>query len=88
MEKITDYILVEVETESGKKLGRVFDIRSEGEPEHGLTVKDRPFDFVLYGRRGLLETLGIKQTETDLLPWSAVRRIENGKMIVEDPGKE
>jgi hypothetical protein len=84
MEKITDYLLMEIETESGKKFGRVFDVRSEGEPEHGIPATERLFDYVLYGRRGLWETLGFKQTKSDLLPWSAVKRFEDGKMIVED----
>lgn len=88
MGKITDYLLMEVETESGKQLGRVFEIRSDGEPEHGVVSEDRPFDYVLYGRRGFWETMGIRQTKTDLLPWSAVKRFENGKMIVEDLPEE
>lgn len=77
-----------IETESGRKLGHVFDIRSDGEPEHGIVVKERSLDHIVYGTRGFWESVGLKKTKPDLLPWSAVKSIENGKMIVEDLPEE
>jgi len=82
MEKITDIIFLKIETESGKKLGRVFDVRCHGEPEHGLTNRERTADEIVYGTRGLWEVLGLKKPEVDTIPWSAVKSIEQGKIIV------
>ena len=82
MEKITDILFLKVETEHGKKLGHLFDIRSEGEPEHGLTNRERTADEIVYGTRGLWEVLGLKKPEVNTIPWSAVKRIEQDKIVV------
>jgi len=82
MEKITDILFAEVETENGKKLGRVFDIRSAGEPEHGFSHDARDASVLLYGTRGLLEMLGFKETDLDGVSWDDIVKIENRKIVI------
>jgi sporulation protein YlmC with PRC-barrel domain len=82
IEKITDILFCEIETEDGVKLGRVFDVRSEGEPEHGFPNKERKISELLYGMRSFLETLGFKETELERVAWSEIVKIEDGIIIV------
>lgn len=82
MEKITDILFCEVESDDGRRLGRLFDVRCAGEPEHGLTNEDRPITELVYGGRGLLEMLGFKQTDLKTMPWSSVKEIKPGKIII------
>jgi hypothetical protein len=82
IEKITDFLFAEIESEDGTKLGHVFDLRSKGEPEHGFENEDREITEILYGTRSFLETLGWKETELKKVAWSEVKKIEDGKIIV------
>jgi hypothetical protein len=84
MEKVTDILLCEVETEDGRSLGRLFEVRSDGEPEHGVTNKDRPITELIYGATGLWEVLGLKKANFKSIPWKAVKKIELGKIIVDE----
>jgi len=83
MEKITEILLTEIETENGKRLGRLFDVRCAGEPEHGLTNEGRPITELVYGTTGLWEVLGLKKVNVKTIPWKAVKSIEPGKIVVE-----
>jgi sporulation protein YlmC with PRC-barrel domain len=83
MEKITQLLFCEVISPEGEHLGRVFDIRCQGEPEHGATNQERVFTELLYGTRGLLELIGFRKTSVHSVAWQAVRRIEDGKIIVD-----
>ena len=87
MEKITEILLTEIETANGKRLGRLFDIRCAGEPEHGLANEDRPITELVYGTTGLWEVLGLKKVEVKSIPWAAVKSIEPGKIVVESDFK-
>lgn len=82
IKKITDILFAEVETESGKKLGRVFDVRSTGEPEHSFPNEAREIGELLYGARGFWEVLGFKETRLESVAWSKVVKFEDGKIIV------
>jgi sporulation protein YlmC with PRC-barrel domain len=70
-----------VETQSGRRLGKVRDLRaslSQGRP----SVKA-----IVVGRRGRLEHLGIGKTAShrpDSVPWEAVVRIEGKRIVVAD----
>jgi len=44
MEKITDILLAKVEDKNGAKYGRVFELRSDGDPEHGITSENITID--------------------------------------------
>jgi len=82
MEKITKLLSVKVVTEEGEYLGRVVDVRSEGDPEHGIQNKDRKITELLYGAKGLLQAIGLMRTEVKILPWKAVTRIGRGRIVV------
>jgi hypothetical protein len=83
MEKITELLSARVVNEEGKQLGRVIDLRSAGDPEHGLRHKDRKITEVLYGTKGILQILGLRQAETKLLPWKAVKKFSRGRIVVD-----
>jgi sporulation protein YlmC with PRC-barrel domain len=83
MEKITSILFSEVEDERGNKLGRIYDIRSKGEPECGFPNARRTMDEILCGRPGILEVLGFKKMQPRGIPWSAVKSIEPRKVIVD-----
>lgn len=82
MEKITDLQFMKIVTEDGRHLGHIFDLRSQGVPEHGLNNKGRIITEIVYGTIGLWERLGLKQSKTKTLAWQAVIAIKNGKIIV------
>jgi hypothetical protein len=84
IEKITDILFAEVVSEDGEKLGRVFDLRSAGEPEHGLENTSREITEILYDTRSFWEMLGIKEIELKVADWSSVRKIEDGKIIISE----
>jgi sporulation protein YlmC with PRC-barrel domain len=77
-----------VETESGRRLGHVHDVRAER--RSGTLV----LTSVIVGRRALLEHFGIglgrARTGTKLrtgvatVPWGSVARVTSGKVVVED----
>jgi sporulation protein YlmC with PRC-barrel domain len=83
MEKITQLLFCEVVSQDGERLGHVFDIRCQGEPEHGFTHQDRIVSELLYGTRGLLELIGLRKTSVQSVAWQSVQRIEDGKIIVD-----
>jgi sporulation protein YlmC with PRC-barrel domain len=78
----------EVETESGRRLGHVHDVRAER--RNGSLV----LTSLIVGRRALLEHFGIGlgtartgtqlRTGADTVPWGAVVRLTSGKVVVED----
>ena len=82
--KVSEFQFMRVETEGGRFLGHVFDLRSRGEPEHGETHDARVVNEIVYGRLGLLERLGIVRAEPDTIPWEAVKEIRGNKIIVQD----
>jgi sporulation protein YlmC with PRC-barrel domain len=78
----------EVETESGRRLGHVHDVRAER--RNGSLV----LTSLIVGRRALLEHFGIGlgsarggtklRTGACIVAWGAVVRLTSGKVIVED----
>jgi sporulation protein YlmC with PRC-barrel domain len=83
MEKITQLLSLKVETEKGEYLGRVVDVRSDGDPDHGLRNKDRAITELLYGTRGFLEVIGLRRTDVKLVPWKAVKKFGRGRIVVD-----
>jgi sporulation protein YlmC with PRC-barrel domain len=83
MEKITQLLSLKVEGEKGEYLGRVVDVRSDGDPDHGLVNKDRPITEILYGKNGFLEVIGLRRAEVKLLPWKAVKKFGRGRIVVD-----
>ncbi|HWW74764.1 MAG TPA: hypothetical protein VNZ44_05165 [Pyrinomonadaceae bacterium] len=82
--RASEFQSMTVETESGRFLGHVFDLRSEGEPEYGVPRDVRSVTKIVYGKMGLLARLGLDEADATTLPWAAVKAIRDGKIIVED----
>ena len=87
--RLSELVDRKVVTESGKTLGRAFDVRAS---RRGSTVE---VTGLVVGRRGLLERLGIgpsrgeagrghKVWKRDLVPWKAVVRLEQKQIVVRD----
>jgi sporulation protein YlmC with PRC-barrel domain len=83
MEKITELLFCEVFSQEGEHLGRVFDLRCPGEPEHGDTHESRTAGELIYGTRGVLELIGFKKTAGSRVAWEKVKSIEQGKIIID-----
>lgn len=70
-----------VETQSGRQLGKVRDLRAR-------IGSDRPaVETLVVGRRGFFEHLGLGKREVqpgDAIPWEAVVRIEGKRIVVAD----
>jgi sporulation protein YlmC with PRC-barrel domain len=83
--RLSEFLGLEVRTESGDGLGRVHDLRGE------LTSRSLKITGLVVGRRGLLERLGLGAPESqarvrvhDVVPWSAVRRADRRGIVVRD----
>jgi hypothetical protein len=87
MEKISDILLAEVEDENGKKYGRVFELCSEGDPEHGITSNDRAITSLLCGSSGWLQELGFRPNDISTVQWNEIVEIKKNKIIIRPPGK-
>ena len=79
-----EFQYMKVETEGGRFLGHVFDLRSKGEPEYGEPHDERVVNEIVYGRLGLFERLGLTQAEPQTFSWKAVKAIRDGKLIVDN----
>jgi len=74
-------------TESGRSLGRCYDLRAE------LTSSSLRVTGLVVGRRGWLEHFGIgaqasatptRVRDIDTIPWDAVVRLERDRIVVRD----
>jgi len=82
MEKITDILAARVFSEDGEYLGRVFELRSPGEPEHGETNATRIIGELLYSRRGWLELLRLRKTEVRSVEWKSVKKVDRKGIVI------
>jgi sporulation protein YlmC with PRC-barrel domain len=82
MEKITDILWARVFSEDGEYLGRVFDLRCQGAPEHGASKKERVVSEVLYGKRSFLEVLGFKKSAVQSVAWESVKAFDYKRVVV------
>ncbi|PYS68334.1 MAG: hypothetical protein DMF69_20520 [Acidobacteria bacterium] len=82
MEKITDILGAQVFSEDGQYLGRVFDLRSQGEPEHGSNTEERVVTEVLYGKTSLWERLTLRKTVVQRLAWESVKTLDHKSLFV------
>ena len=83
MKKITELQHLEIYSKSGEYLGRVFDIRSAGLPEHGVTSSGRVVHQIVYGTVGLVERLGIRQSNAETVAWASVVEIDEKRIVVD-----
>jgi hypothetical protein len=80
--KLTDFELLEVVTEDGTRLGRVFDLRAHGRPTLDSSQSMGPVDELVYGPLGLLERLGVRRAAGKTLKWEQVVAIRAGRIVV------
>ncbi|HZS08729.1 MAG TPA: hypothetical protein VFD58_28095 [Blastocatellia bacterium] len=85
--KLTELLTMKVVTAEGKHLGRVVDLRCEGEPEHGESRPERVVSELIYGEAGWLEQLGFRAVRERGVAWSSVIAIEDRKIIVAQEGE-
>jgi sporulation protein YlmC with PRC-barrel domain len=83
--KLSELLGQEVRTESGKRLGRVHDVRGD------LGPRSLRITGLVVGGLGLLERLGIGSPGSrqrirveDVVPWSAVVRADRRGIVVKD----
>jgi hypothetical protein len=85
MEKITDILLAEVEDVDGTKYGRIFELRSDGDPEHGIQSESREITALLCGTTGLLQELGLRPKRISTIRWSSIVDIKPHRIIIRPP---
>ena len=83
MEKITKLLSAEVVSENGERLGYVVDLRSEGDPEHGLTSSDRPITEIVYTKRRLLWFFGSQAADVRVVPWTSVKKYSPKRIVID-----
>jgi len=88
MEKITDILFSKVEDENGRSFGRVLELRSDGDPEHGEVSKSRSIDTLLCGTTGLLQQFGFDARNVSVFDWDSIVEIKPGKIIVRSADKK
>ena len=82
MEKISQLLWIKVVNEDGMHLGRVLDLRSAGDPEHGLVNENRPVTQLAYGRNGVLQFLGLRKADVKIVPWTAVKTFSSKQVVL------
>ncbi len=82
MEKISEILWTKVFNEEGMYLGRVLELRSSGDPEHGLRHNDRRVTELIYGRNGVLQFLGLRQAKVKIVPWATVKTFSRGRVVI------
>ena len=91
--RLSELITSRVVTESGEKLGHVFDVRVARDPRSNKRRDDQDFYVtgLLVGNRGMRQRFGITHSGpagprhvAEAVPWEAVRRIESGVVVVRD----
>jgi hypothetical protein len=80
--KLSDFELLEVVTEDGRRLGRVFDLRVHGRPTTQWKPPEMRIDAVVYGTLGFLERVGVRKASSQTIGWDQVVALRPGKIIV------
>jgi hypothetical protein len=91
--KLTDLLGARLVTESGERLGHVFDVRVKRDPRSSPERADQKWklDALLYGEQGLIARFGlfaarehVSRGRHEELPWSEVVAIAAGEITVRD----
>jgi hypothetical protein len=91
--RLTDLLGAELVTESGERLGHVFDVRVKRNPRSSPERADQTWrlDALLYGEKGVVARFGlfaarqrVSRGKHDELPWSDVVAIAAGEITVRD----
>jgi hypothetical protein len=78
--KLSRLELLELRTEDGRRLGRVFGLRMHRSPAPDLWPDE--VESLVYGTLGLLERLGLRAARTRTMPWREVVGVRDGALIV------
>jgi sporulation protein YlmC with PRC-barrel domain len=90
---LSELLRSEVRTESGKKLGHVFDVRVARSPRSSTDRVDQTWRLkgLLVGSRGARERFGISHGQLavplhkrDAIGWEDVVRVEGGTIVVRE----
>ena len=90
---LTDLLGATLVTESGERLGHVFDVRVKRDPRRSPERADQKWklDALLYGEQGLIARFGlfaarerVSRGRHEELPWSEVVAIAAGQITVRD----
>jgi hypothetical protein len=65
-----------VRTEDGRRLGNLHELRCEWRGDRAEVTQ------LVYGRPGLLERFGFRGQRHDVVPWSAVKQLRGGEIVV------
>ena len=80
--KLTEFLKLEVVSTDGRHLGRVVELRCEGEPEHGDIHHDRIVSELVFGKAGWLERIGFRAVNEQSVPWKRILTIGDGKIVI------
>ena len=89
----SELLRCEVRSESGEKLGSVFDVRVARNPRSSTKTDDQRWRIIglNVGIRGALERFGLSRSnrsarrhEHAVIPWEQVRRLEGSVIVVSD----
>lgn len=86
--RLSELLGWDVVAQDGRHLGRVVELRCEGEPEHGMARKERIVTELIYGKAGWLERLGFRAVEERRIAWQSVEAMNDGKIIIRDAPHE
>ena len=94
--RLSDLLGLKVETESGDRLGRVYDVRVERDPRSSSEHAGQRWELkgLVVGRKGAIERFGVRAQSASepiltrgAIPWSAVVRIREGVAVVRDEAR-
>ena len=79
--KLSELLGKQIVSENGKKLGHVFDVKTESRPLKGEIRKSIQVEALVYGKQGLLERFGIEHKKAEI-SWEQVLEIQDKKILV------
>jgi len=83
MRTLTSLLRRQVQTESGRSLGRCYDLRGE------LSGSKLRVTGLCVGPRAWLTHLGVRSHDRHtVIPWEAIVRIEGSRIVVRDDAEE
>jgi sporulation protein YlmC with PRC-barrel domain len=93
--RLSDLLGLSVVTESGEKLGHVYDVRVQRDERSSADRAGQKWQVkgIVVGRRGLVERLGLAASDArpllneDVVPWSAILRIGEQAVTARDGTK-
>ncbi len=91
--RVSELLGCRLVTESGEKLGHVFDVRVKRDPRSSGQRADQKWrvDALMFGSRGIIHRFGmlsikrlISSERGETVPWSDVVKIGSGEITVRD----